>query len=60
MNAYQDLAVLDHRLGDVPESQDTPEVSIEPRAVHCLPSFAVVPITVPVLVPSFGWCPRQS
>lgn len=34
MNAYQDLAVLDHRLGDVLESQDTPEVSIEPRAVQ--------------------------
>jgi hypothetical protein len=38
MNAYQDLAVLDHRLGDVLESQDTPEVSIEPRAVQVLPS----------------------
>jgi RHS repeat-associated protein len=23
-------------------------------------TFAVVPITVPVLVPSFGWCPRRS
>jgi hypothetical protein len=34
MNAYQDLAVLDHRLGDDLESQDTPEVSIEPRAVQ--------------------------
>jgi len=35
MNAYQDPAVLDHRLGDVLESQDTPErVSIEPTAVQ--------------------------
>jgi hypothetical protein len=38
MNAYQDPAVLDHRLGDVLESQDTPEVSIKPRAVQAVSS----------------------